>query len=445
MQSMRWNFLHLLLSSFLGAFLLLGLARAEEPSPTSYRIDEVLFEGFEATDPDWLASYLPLYCPCELSSSDLEDIRLKLMTTQVFQNIETQVEPLPGRDTYRLRLQGQEKWTVIPVLRGAFGGGTPLWVAGIYDTHFLGSLWTLGGEVRTYGSAPTGGVVWARAPRWREGSHYINFELWSDKRIRNLYDAGDRETGSIFSSAKALVVEGLSPLDPTLGRAWQFGLRLHLRQQDTLTFKPLGSVEGDQRQAPSWLKKRDFHKLHLKLVYDNLAVLHLNLRGWRFLVGAGPAISDRKNHASFEQELFFYSLWSDDWNFSWHQWLGVTDDSSYQSLYFLGGLESIRGLPDGVLFGNKAFYTNIELRKILGRTQYAWVQAATYMDYGSAAFTMADLKQKDRATWGAGFRIAVPQVNRLMFRIDYAWSLNRPHAGSISAGMNQFIDPYRPL
>lgn len=444
MQPSRWKaFLYCLLAC-LGAFSFNSPARSE--GNEKIHIIEVVFEGFDATDPNWLNEYLALQCPCEITRPQVEEMRSKLLTTQVFQSVDADLEPLSDGSSYRLRWRAREKWTVIPVLRAAFGGGTPLWVLGIYDTHFMGRLWTVGAEARTYGSAPTGGVVWARAPRWLEGAHYINFELWSDKRIRNLYDARDRETGSIYTSAKALVVEGLSPLSMKAGSLWQLGLRLNLRQQETLDYRSKDlSIEESAAQAPFWLKKRDLQKWHLKLVYDNLAVLHLNLRGWRFIIGAGPSFSEHKAHSSLEQELFFYNLWSDDWNFSWHQWLGIADDSSYQSLYFLGGFESIRGLPDGVLFGNKAFYTNIELRKILGRTQYAWVQAATYMDYGSAAFTMDDLKRVDRATFGAGLRLAVPQVNRLMFRIDYAWSLNRPHTGSISAGMNQFIDPYRPL
>jgi hypothetical protein len=47
-------------------------------------------------------------------------------------------------------LNWNEKWTTIPVIRGAFGGGTPLLVAGLYDIHSFGSLWTLGAEARKY-------------------------------------------------------------------------------------------------------------------------------------------------------------------------------------------------------------------------------------------------------------------------------------------------------
>ncbi len=436
-----------------GLYLFCSAAAFSQELPTkTYSIKDFVLEGLSKTDPAWLQGYLPLKCPCVLTSDDLQRLQSKLMTTQVFQNVEMRLEPLEGDESYRLHLTVEEKWTVIPVVRAAFGGGTPLLVAGIYDSHFLGSLWTVGAESRTYGSAPTGGVVWARAPRWQEGSHYINFEVWSDKRIRNLYDAHDRETGSIFSNATTLVMEGLSPFKRSSRSSWQWGLRLNLSQQNELRLQTEAGAadeieEGRMAEAvpPFWLEKQNVQKWQLKLVYDNLAVLHLNLKGWRFVIGTGPSFSNGKSRNNLEQELFFYSLWSGDWNFSWHQWLGLSDDRSYQSQYFLGGFESIRGLPDGVLFGNKAFYTNIELRKILGRTHYAWIQAATYLDYGSAATTMAELKDRDRATWGVGVRIAVPQVNRLMLRVDYAWSLNQPHTGSISAGMNQFIDPYRPL
>jgi outer membrane protein assembly factor BamA len=176
-----------------------------------------------------------------------------------------------------------------------------------------------------------------------------------------------------------------------------------------------------------------------------LEVAQLNMNGWRFAVATGPSLSEQKPHGSFEQELFWYKLWDNEWNFGIHEWLGYTDDRRYQSLYFLGGFDSIRGIPDGTIFGNKAFYTNVELRKILYRAYYTWIQGAVYVDHGSAAYDSGDWWDKDRMSAGLGIRIAVPQVHRLMLRVDYAWSLDSSGSSSISAGLNQFFDPYKPL
>ncbi|HYX39249.1 MAG: BamA/TamA family outer membrane protein [Pseudobdellovibrionaceae bacterium] len=408
-----------------------------------FQIQEVDVKGLGRTNLNWLMEYAGLQCPCEMSGTEIDTLKVRLLTTQVFQDVAVQVVPngdIPS--TYNLEIEAVEKWTVIPVIRGAFGGGTPLLVAGIYDTHAFGSLWTVGAESRTFGSAPTGGVMWIRAPRWNGGRHYLNLELWRDNRIRSVYDREDQEVAQIYGSATAVIAEALVPLGSNPQTPWQVGLRLNYRQQHEL--------EWDMQKSAT--ERDDFilrpinqKRLLARLVYDDMAVLQQNLQGLRVLLNVGPTWSEEKNQASLEQELFWYGLWNEDWNLVFHEWLGLSDDRSYQSLFFLGGFDSVRGLPDGVMYGNKAVYGNLELRKIFHRSHYVWWQAATYIDYGAAGYTTSDWSEENRTTAGFGLRLAVPQVNRLVFRVDYAWSLDQPKTGSISIGMNQFIDPYRPL
>lgn len=409
----------------------------------TYKIYRVDLKGQVRTDSTWLLDYLGLACPCELSDSDLEAIRSKLLTTQVFQYVSVQLASVPEAvDGFALEIETQEKWTLIPVLRGALGGGTPLIVAGIYDTHTFGSLWTVGAETRSYGSAPTGGVAWIRAPRWRDGHHYLNLEVWRDNRIRSVYDRDDKEAAQIYGSATAVIAEALAPLEIGSKSPWQVGLRLHVREQHTLEWhKPKTGMDAGDFDLRATNQKR----LLARLVYDDMAVLQQNLQGLRLLLNVGPTWSDNGQQATLEQELFWYGLWDEDWNLAFHEWLGLSHDRSYQSLFFLGGFDSVRGLPDGVMYGNKAVYGNLELRKIFLRSRYVWWQAATYIDYGTAANATRDWSANDRTSWGIGLRLAVPQVNRLVLRVDYAWSLNQPQMSSISIGMNQFIDPYRPL
>lgn len=414
---------------------------AEEKKPNMHRIREVVLDGARYTDPAWLFSYLPLHCPCELDDKQIEAIRSKLLTTQVYQNVDMQLQTY-GPEGERLVIHLSEKWTLIPVVRGAVGGGTPLLVVGAYESHFLGHLWTIGGETRTYGEAPTGGVLWARAPRWKEGHHYLNLELWRDNRIRTIYGARDKELGSIYGSAGAAVAEFLVPLGTNNG-SWQLGLRLQYRDQDLLRWEEKPADELIPRNLDLTVTKA--LRPLAKVVYDDLAVAQLNMHGWRLSLTAGPTLSsDQKPHGSVEQELFWYQPWN-EWNLGVHEWLGYANDRNYQSLYFLGGFDSIRGIPDGALFGNKAFYTNVELRKILYRAYYTWIQGAVYVDHGSAAFDSRDWFENDRMSAGVGLRIAIPQVHRLMLRVDYAWGLDEAGSSSISAGLNQFFDPYKPL
>ena len=67
-----------------------------------------------------------------------------------------------------LAIDVTEKWTTIPVARAVYGGGTPLYVLGSYDTHVAGKLYALGAEMRRYGARSfficegAASVFWAR-------------------------------------------------------------------------------------------------------------------------------------------------------------------------------------------------------------------------------------------------------------------------------------------
>lgn len=274
-------------TTFFQTSLISSELRAENQSNA---VKEVDFVGLRFTDPNWIKSYLPLECPCVLSDEQIRELQSKLLTTQVFQSVDLTLQSLEGEEK-RLTISVKEKWTVIPVLRAAYGGGTPLLVAGLYDSHFLGSLYTLGAETRTYGNAPMGGVAWFRAPRFDDGTEYLNFELWRDNRLRSLYNSNDEEIGRIYASALAINADYLSPINEAFPRL-QMGVRYSLRDQQDL--------EWDEEPSARYglanfnLEKESTQSLLLRLAYDDVQVSQLNFRGLRFLLSGGPVFSENK-------------------------------------------------------------------------------------------------------------------------------------------------------
>jgi hemolysin activation/secretion protein len=90
-------------------------------------------------------------------------------------------------------------------------------------------------------------------------------------------------------------------------------------------------------------------------------------------------------------------------------------------------------------------YSNFEMRKLLRSFKYLWFQPVVFYDVGMAGSSWDVAQDQQRAAVGAGIRFDVPQVYRLMFRIDYAWATDGSGQQGITAGMNQFFQPYRPL
>jgi hemolysin activation/secretion protein len=124
---------------------------------------------------------------------------------------------------------------------------------------------------------------------------------------------------------------------------------------------------------------------------------------------------------------------------------GQTAHHSLQNQYFLGGFDSVRGLPDGAVIGNRAAYSNLEFRLITYKLKYMWFQNVVFFDSGSAASEWKYLGESTRACAGVGVRMSIPQIYRMMGRIDYAWSVEGKKTKGITIGLNQFFDPYKPL
>jgi len=417
-----------------------------------YLIEDLQLEGNERTSRAWLQEYLSLSFPLTLTDEDLESMRSKLLTTGVFSSVDIQVLPVdPTSNRFHLIIKLAEKWTTIPVVRGAYGGGTPLRVVGVYDSHSFGHLWTLGGEMHQYGEAPPGFVVWARAPRWKSGRHVVGGEIWREFRVRTIYDNEDKALGHINTDTLRFRGLFLAPVNSPLQRFQQDILQIGFDWQSSRV-APSYFIPDDSNPAnvaPDDItleSKRSVQSAMLaKVVYDNIRIDNILMDGTRLLAGFGPLYDGYTTHTKFEHEAFFYKLIGSNVNLAGHYLVGSTNNDRIANQYFLGGLDSVRGIPDGALYGNHAAYVNTEARFLVAKYRYTWFEPLVFLDSGGAGEDWRSAQDSTRTSVGAGIRIAIPQVYRMVFRIDYAWDLNNPGAGGISAGLNELFQPYPPL
>lgn len=457
---------------FDAALIVIGLAvsaatgraqTAEDQSPaaasveTRNRVEEkfdvvdVKVIGIDRTDPHWIRSYMDLEVPVQMTQADVGALVRKLKTTGAFTQVKAQLEAERSNPAkFVLYVQVEEKWTLIPVVRGVYGGGTPLRIFGLYDIHSFGKLLTLGAESRQYGDAPPGFVIFARDPRSHAGRYYLGADFWRDFRRRQLYARDGEVLGSVSTNAAIARLRFLTPLavgtEGSKDYRWKYGAEAEFIQEAPSVFDAeeqqspappddLNFAEGKRRQA----------KVLPTLLYDDVDVDVIEYDGLRLKARFGPTLAEDKIHGTSEAEFFDFHVLPYDLNLAFHGFVGQTSFSSLQTQYFLGGLDSIRGLPDGAIYGTHAGYVNTELRHLTARMKYLWIQTVVFADAGGAGPAWDDVAQNGRSSAGIGLRFAVPQVYRLVFRLDYAWSMDGSHTQGITAGMNQFFDPYTPL
>ena len=111
--------------------------------------------------------------------------------------------------------------------------------------------------------------------------------------------------------------------------------------------------------------------------------------------------------------------------------------------YKLGGFDSIRGYPDGFMYGNRALYSNLEFRKTLYIGEWFDLQGDIFTDFGSASIDKDNFWKNKELSYGAGFKIIVPSIYKLMIRVDYAIGIDGSQGFSISC--SDFFNAYKVL
>ena len=426
----------------------------------TYKVVELVVTGAERTDKQWLTAYLDLPFPSLMTREEALRVGRKLMTTGVFRDVKVLFEPHPGAsDAYDLHVHLEEKWTTIPVVRAVFGGGIPLRVFGMYDIHVMGRLLTLGGEMRQYGSAPPGYVLYWRNPRAESGRSYFGAEVWREFRDRWIYDSKGALAGDLLTNMTWVRTRFFRPFGGEWGDAqgaWRYGLDTEVAVEARPQFKPKEDSESPRLDFPTRadappsgvgipLQKWAIGRILPSLIYDDIELDLMGLDGFRMKGRAGPILGAGKPHSLLEADMFAYKMVGSNTNLAAHVFGGYSTLNTVQSRYFLGGLDSVRGLPDGYLHGTRAVHTSLEARHILLRAHRLWIQSVTFMDAATAGELGQDLGHRSKASLGLGVRLSIPQVHRMIFRIDYAWTLDGSGLRGITAGMGQFFDPYTPL
>ena len=96
---------------------------------------------------------------------------------------------------------------------------------------------------------------------------------------------------------------------------------------------------------------------------------------------------------------------------------------------FLGGDTRLRGFPSSYFAGKDIFVSNVEFRTRPISVFSVQLAGALFYDVGNAfnGFDNMDLHQ----SVGAGFRVLFPQVDRIVFRGDFGFPLDRPLPGGV--------------
>jgi outer membrane protein assembly factor BamA len=176
---------------------------------------------------------------------------------------------------------------------------------------------------------------------------------------------------------------------------------------------------------------------------DGLTINYLDVDGLKWTTKLGAILNRGDSHPFVDFEGYYYKLWNPHWVLALHTQWRETRSNYAENQFYLGGFSSVRGVADGELYGPRFGYLNAEMRKVVFKSKYLWLQAAAFSDIGYAGTDWDDFGDDYQWGGGVGLRFACPLVNRMVIRVDYGMGLNGKKEAGISAGFNGFFQSHR--
>lgn len=389
------------------------------------------------TDPDVVLGELPFKEGDPFKQEDLDEGLTRLRNTALFSKVEGRAEKTP--QGYKVHLTTEDRWTTIPIMKFASGGGVNQLILGLFDPNILGQFVEAGGQYERLGETNSG-VLWFKNPRLFGKRFSLFVQAWQNNRLRRKYQQDQ--------------------IDPVLKTGFLHTRRkyyLELTQEIQWWLTVSGVIENHKDSfSDQYLDDETLEALALHgLPPDTTTSLYgLKLQFGRldydsFMVDgvSSELIYRHADHKDPEQKDFLQAEWSliaakTLWGQSTvaqRLMMGGTTTETVQYWYYLGGLDRVRGFSDNRFAGRYFWLTNTEVRYPVFRHEQAIVQANVFHDAVGTAEDFGGLNKATGASIGFGFRVMVPKIYRLVARLDFAKPIVKDDEIPISFGVQQFF------
>ncbi len=344
----------------------------------------------------------------------------------------------------------EEKWTLLPYFLLGSGGGVSYLVIGLYDTNFLGQLYTLN---FTYGckNENCSTFLFFRNPSIFGSNFNLANYITQENNVFHMYNP-DRSIRGSFTNKKEMFN---SYTDFKINPSFLLGIGF-LYQKNSLSSFGLTADHIQTNLSNKYVLPAQNSSLALetrvtlgKIDYDQ--VLQKGAQFVSILNSTGSAYKDKKNnYTSLNNTLLFYFPYTPfpflkifafkNAYFALRSNLSLTSSEQESQYYFVGGLDKVRGFYDVEFSGKYAWFTNFEYRIPSFINEYFMLQHAFFVDSGFASNTFFDLfSSKTGMSLGTGIRIVPLKINRVALRFDYATLLNPLKGFGINFGLLQFF------
>ncbi len=352
---------------------------------------------------------------------------------------------VPGRV---LQITVDERWTLMPGFSFSQGGDLTSLRASVYDVNAFGRYLELGFQYGRLGrsenflksdGAANSFVLWARDPRFLDSFWRVGVDLWSYTRLRTFYStAGDVQGGFLLNRLIAVL-----RAEREFSRWLRLGGTLEI-MSDSFSLDLLSDPVA-QAQATNFGGAPESNRAVIARAVARLGRVNRDdfyYDGWdvsAFLGHSDPVIGATLRFTQLEAIGRAYKRIPWNGNLAFRARVATTNATAIQHLYYLGGLDRVRGYRDSSFRGQQYWSVNAEYRVAPVANPWVVVQPIAFVDAGSAGDGVGTFARVDAASVGGGIRLILPRVYGFVARFDYAVPLVNVGGAGFSFGAQQFF------
>jgi outer membrane protein assembly factor BamA len=424
-------------SALFALFAVASISPSARPAPlegaeackdaSAVRVDRIAIEGLDRTLPYVVRRELPFHEGERVPLGAWRLAETRLWNLGIFSRVELRVEARARTCVAVIELE--ERFTLNPLLRYAFGGRALYFAAGLEEDDLFGR-YLFASALYEYFDGFHGGELTFKEPRLFDRREELIVQV--GRRVRPRPGFADARAGAR--------VEVAASSDDDVVRA---ALRL-----DGFGDRFLDPLEGERRFPPADTESLEVTPLFRVGRVDTLRIRQrgasLELRP-TFAKLWSDAEGDAPGYAAVNGEALFFALAGTRWNFAARLRAGVVGRVPPHLELYAGGLDLLRGYPDNHLRARALGVANVELRFTAFDSKWLALVPAVFVD-GAAARTDLGRRTGDLST-GAGVRLLVPKLVDTGLRFDVALPVTSddPLRPQPSFGVFQFFYSGMPV
>ena len=420
-----------------------SMARAEEPAKPAEEeqvleaettlpavIDAVEIDGLWRTKPLVVTRELPWKTGETVTPAAWKLGIERLWNLPIFSRVEGRLFRRDGKLVARVEIE--ERWTINLILRFGVGGGTGWWALGLSEINFAGRLIETAGYFQRFGDL-NGGEAWVRDPRFLNKRDELSFTagqlgrprpdyvvLRASGRLEFTHQIDDEH---LLGGRLEVMHDRLRAADHADGHRDKPGQRAPVDDAGASADSTTGVVSGLVRLG-------------------RIKTTRLTYEGWQFDLRPALFVTNDRDAFGFGQlqaQLLYFNRLRPATNLGVRLMGGATTPAPSQQLFYVGGLDLVRGLPDNALTTTAFVLGNVELRQIFFDSTWFAIMGVAFVD----GVVAREAKGSNVAIVapGLGLRFMIPRLVQSGLRIDYAvpmpWADFDPRMPSI--GVWQFF------